>query len=321
MRTPRCPRCAYDLSGAVAAWSQSECPIEGTCSECGLRTLWRDILNPTYLTSEVFYETARRKYIRALLRTFFLSLLPWRLWRDVGMQFPVNPRRLIIFVILAVPCVWLLGALPLASLELYRHGIRPMGVMTPSSYLPSVFANAVWPLAQQWWSYPGFTLAQVLPSWIPLAWVWLLVTPLTFRLIPQTLRRAKVRRSHFARIWAYSLITIPLIVYAPVFMDMAMCRTPESVRGPIFGFIHFHDGLFALFILIACGATITLYWHAAAKHYLRLDHPRAVAIVLVALGGLATVTIAILCACISPTMVAWLVNELACTTISDRLTP
>lgn len=33
---PRCPRCGYDLSGAVATWKTS-CPLEVTCSECGQR--------------------------------------------------------------------------------------------------------------------------------------------------------------------------------------------------------------------------------------------------------------------------------------------
>ena len=46
--TPKtsCPRCGYDLAGVVESWNHAEslsCPLNGTCSECGLGFEWADV--------------------------------------------------------------------------------------------------------------------------------------------------------------------------------------------------------------------------------------------------------------------------------------
>ncbi|MFB3103994.1 MAG: hypothetical protein ACE1ZA_03615, partial [Pseudomonadales bacterium] len=44
-RTARCPRCGYDLRGAIGTWAD-QCPLHGTCAECGLQFVWAEVLHP-----------------------------------------------------------------------------------------------------------------------------------------------------------------------------------------------------------------------------------------------------------------------------------
>ena len=44
-RDPRCPRCGYDLRGVVTTWADA-CPLESTCSECGLFFAWSEVIGP-----------------------------------------------------------------------------------------------------------------------------------------------------------------------------------------------------------------------------------------------------------------------------------
>ena len=38
-----CPRCGYDLRGALETWKR-KCPINGVCTECGLKFEWGELL-------------------------------------------------------------------------------------------------------------------------------------------------------------------------------------------------------------------------------------------------------------------------------------
>lgn len=44
----KCPRCGYDLRGTIATWMQ-QCPLEGQCTECGLRFEWRELMSVRFL--------------------------------------------------------------------------------------------------------------------------------------------------------------------------------------------------------------------------------------------------------------------------------
>ena len=43
VREARCPRCGYDLRGVVATWAEA-CPLQSTCSECGLALEWSEVV-------------------------------------------------------------------------------------------------------------------------------------------------------------------------------------------------------------------------------------------------------------------------------------
>jgi hypothetical protein len=99
---PACPRCGYDLSGQVAAWHPAhtedaplqgaQCPLAGTCSECGLGLEWSKVFRPT---CPLWYIEHQRHQLRLpLLATGVRALLPAYFWRRIALESPWRPRRL-----------------------------------------------------------------------------------------------------------------------------------------------------------------------------------------------------------------------------------
>ena len=64
-RSPICPKCGYDQSGEITTWV-TQCPLEGTCPECGYALYWSDVVNPSRIRLPWFVEHAESK--RGLLR-------------------------------------------------------------------------------------------------------------------------------------------------------------------------------------------------------------------------------------------------------------
>ncbi len=96
----RCPRCGYDLRGAVAAWAES-CPLQGQCAECGLAFSWAHLLCPATFEPQWCVEFApRRRFLRAAGATFGRSFRPWRFWSAIKMSMPVRRRRLVGYALL-----------------------------------------------------------------------------------------------------------------------------------------------------------------------------------------------------------------------------
>jgi len=81
------------VSGAIATWT-NECPLEGRCSECGLDFAWTDVLGPLRRVPKWFFETAKRKKIRAATSTSVRTLMPWHFWKCVPLHAPVSTSRL-----------------------------------------------------------------------------------------------------------------------------------------------------------------------------------------------------------------------------------
>jgi hypothetical protein len=95
-----CPRCGYDLRGTVATW-RDQCPLEGTCTECGLRFAWSHVLmigkyEPAWC---VEFAPAVRNVPRACASTFLRSFRPWRFWRSMNMSSRVRWRRLAVYLL------------------------------------------------------------------------------------------------------------------------------------------------------------------------------------------------------------------------------
>lgn len=81
---PLCPRCAYDQSGACATW-QAQCPLEGTCPECGLRFEWADAFDPHRKRLPWLFEHKPRLMLGVVraLRSWWMALIPPRFWHRV----------------------------------------------------------------------------------------------------------------------------------------------------------------------------------------------------------------------------------------------
>ena len=94
---PICPRCGYDLSGTAAAFTE-QCPMQGTCSECGHEFRWTEVLSPHLTTLPGFIEHTRtlRDFIHAAVTTLFWLIRPRVFWSRLTLDHRINFSRPII---------------------------------------------------------------------------------------------------------------------------------------------------------------------------------------------------------------------------------
>ncbi|MDX2148811.1 MAG: hypothetical protein SFZ23_14955 [Planctomycetota bacterium] len=127
--SPTCPRCEYDLRGAIETWN-NECPLQGTCSECGFVFRSADLLRPDRRDLPKFVEHAKSRgdLVRFAFRTFSWLVLPWRFWSRVRMHHRVRLRpMLLLFVLVLATAQLLQGALGVLN---HTHSrTRPAGLV------------------------------------------------------------------------------------------------------------------------------------------------------------------------------------------------
>lgn len=105
----RCPRCGYDLRGAIGTWGE-QCPLQGTCTECGLQFAWAEVLHPEKFEPRWCVEFALRRGVlfRASLATFIRSFWPFGFWRTLKMSMPIRWGRLVMYI--AILCLPMVGS-------------------------------------------------------------------------------------------------------------------------------------------------------------------------------------------------------------------
>lgn len=96
-----CPRCGYDQRGVVRTWTE-QCPMEGTCSECGLVFAWCEVLCPEKFEPRwcVEFEPRGLRVPWACVKTCVRSFWPWAFWSRLKMSHPVRVKRLVIYLML-----------------------------------------------------------------------------------------------------------------------------------------------------------------------------------------------------------------------------
>jgi len=92
---PICPKCGYDQSGEIFTWT-SQCPLQGTCPECGLELLWADVFDPSRVHLSWYIEHTKQVNagLRRIPSTLWKMLIPNRFWKRLTVQSPVYPHRL-----------------------------------------------------------------------------------------------------------------------------------------------------------------------------------------------------------------------------------
>jgi len=288
--TPRaieCPRCGYDLRGIVSTWNE-RCPLQGTCSECGLEFEWVH----TFKQSEhpwLFEYQWRRRPLSSFVRTFGHALRPWRLWREIDLFHPVRPRPLIAMFIIAILFVFV-----------FDYGCILLHIYSwADSWLWFYSLVEVWERVEK-----HLTTAAAL------AWI-VLVSSLAL-LLPDSLRRARVRPIHLLRIALYAAIAVSVLVgvvvsihsvtywevpafWIPVQDAFKMLGRPMAILlRPILGrgAINHAEGATVLYALLPA-ALVLPYWYWACARYLRLKRPLAVTAALGAITSLILIAIAI----------------------------
>ncbi|MFM9956465.1 MAG: hypothetical protein ACKVZJ_00170 [Phycisphaerales bacterium] len=203
-----CPRCGYDLSGAVESWRES-CPLEGVCSECGLELHWGRVLRlsagPRWSCEHVVRLTMWR-----VLKTGVRTLRPWKFWSGLTMEDPVVPRRLGVMLFLGLPAVYVIGVLMAGVLS----GVYFIAVQ---SLQPKVFAS-VWQIELDrvviaCLSWPDVWIGRIGMRSGPTMWLTFscvlsigVVTPWLLVLLSTTLARARIDVGHLWRCVAFMIL-------------------------------------------------------------------------------------------------------------------
>ncbi|MEK6702640.1 MAG: hypothetical protein AABZ53_10275 [Planctomycetota bacterium] len=306
----QCPRCDYDLSGQIAAWA-GECPLTGQCPECGLEIRWTEIFNtiPPPAWSFEHAKGSINALAGSLIRSWIRVLFPGHLWSRLTLGLKTVPTRLFQLAGLGLLLSHLAASLFTAFLILADHLYyrdwplpAPPGRITSINVRGSGRAQAA--LLHDWlsWAFPYANVTRVGRGTfdVPLGAVEILLAfavliPLSFFLLPTTMRRAKVRPAHIFRIAAYWSLCVPLLgLIAPTLRHAQVIASLEWYRVTVSpGTHHDHWTRVASAFLSRHFASISLvlillfawwFWSTAAKRYLRLPWARLDTAILVLLA-------------------------------------
>lgn len=100
-RKPICPKCGYDQSGEIATW-EMQCPLQGTCPECGLDFAWANLLDPSRVDVPWYIEHARSRWsiIKRTLPTLWFLIIPNRFWKRVTLMGQIRIARIVVFLLI-----------------------------------------------------------------------------------------------------------------------------------------------------------------------------------------------------------------------------
>ena len=148
----RCPRCGYDLRGAMELWYES-CPIFGVCSECGLSFEWADLLSTKRVRPRWNVEFPLRMidFLVNVPRTLICSFMPWKFFSSLRMHHEFRPLRIVgyLLVLFCLPYVIFVARLGYDAWTNYGYIQKDPGV-TMNVSRAHVVAQAVFmPLSSQ----------------------------------------------------------------------------------------------------------------------------------------------------------------------------
>jgi hypothetical protein len=269
--------------------------LEGVCSECGLGLEYRNILNRRLLLGSRFIEAAEGRLGRAWRITVWRALSPRGFWGWVRMEYPVRAGRLVGGVGLGALFLYVMGALAWGVLLVGLEMLRVWGAGRPAWYSPSfhiseraktvllVNQDGFWP-----WDDPHF--GGSMGTHVIAGGLALLLTPLCFVCLPQTLRAARVRRRHLVRITAWSVLGAVVILQG-VSCGLRLIAAAENFLwfaqdSYLWNFTRKHEGRVFMLALVAW---LAAWWFFACRDYLRLPHGRAVAFLMVLMAVLLAV--------------------------------
>lgn len=296
-----CPRCGYDLRGAIAAWTES-CPLRGKCTECGLALDWAEVMSGSAYEPLWCVEfAARRRVIAAAFATMVMVFVPWKLWSSVRMDFPVRGGRLATYVAVLMATCYLSFCVAHGQYVrfFWRASFGPPTPMTnPMSASEAAARAALSPFSDA-------PLGQVVlrsgairrnnSSW-EMVGVWRdascvllfgLLVVVAAPCVPAALlasrHRAAVRLRHLVRLVVYSLGWLPGLW--GLVLATALLHTLERMLGRSLAGLWAVRGEYAM--LIGVPLLVFLWWEAAVRQYLhmQLSWAIAVAVTLLAVGG------------------------------------
>ena len=284
-----CPRCGYDLRSERTRWTAA-CPLRGSCVECGFAFEWREVFtrdrHPWLFETEWRYQTRRR-----VVRTVLLSFAPRRFWRSVRLTDPIDLRPPGLLALVAVTGFLLVvegwAILSNHQMILVRQG-RSRSASTGEDWIELLFRSTA-------------NAARGLTQFTTLSVVMFAMVPLSFVTISITLRRARVRPAHVARIWLYSMI-FPMTAAAAYGAVQITARLFAAGRfwralspwhwvanvgdDQSITLIALRPSLVPLIFGAGTAAWLLIWWSCAARYYLRLPAPYRLVVTLVLIATL-----------------------------------
>lgn len=225
---PICPKCGYDQTGEIATWD-TQCPIRGICTECGLGFNWSIVMRPELGQVPWYVEHARgaRQFVQRSLRTPFHLILPHRFWKQLDPTKPISITRLTLWLILMLFIVHTLVSIPNGynawirsnwqrfefSQHVQIHGNYAYAEAVFDGYLYPYFDARPRPASHKWTlDVQSGRFFRTSPSHSPhLASVgMLLLWSIVLLAIPHTRRLAKLRTLHVVRAIILSVFMIAM---------------------------------------------------------------------------------------------------------------
>ena len=230
--TPICPKCGYDQSGTITTWT-TQCPLQGTCPECGLQFDWLNIFDPTRTRLPWYTEHAPSIYqlITRTPSTLIRLALPHKFWKLMHSTIVINLKTLIVwFALLALASHLATSAIYAVDYYLKiknragwgwnrftNGGLYAYAELAFNSVFRGIFemwtpkdANGLNTVAIQLNPFAAFSNIYLRPISISIGinLMWFLVLVV----IPTTRRIAKIRTAHVLRAFILSMLATLLIL-------------------------------------------------------------------------------------------------------------
>ena len=277
-----CPLCEYDLRGLA----------EPRCPECGYRFDWRDLRDPARRKHPYLFEHHPERNVRSFLRTMLGHLRPRKFWGGLRPSQPSNPRRLLIYAVVIV----LSSAVAPTAAVLHVFEQLWSEMSADRRRVAARFAS----LPSTWFQqrFPGATTQQVLDRFAPeptprlvakvmfapvmsrmmiahaMPLLWPALSFLPLMIFVTSMRRARVRRAHFARcivyaadvvVWANGLLALLVVGQT---LRRVLLGGPSDLPDQFAAYRVAAATVFALALLAFVYRLIVAF-----KKYLHFDHP------------------------------------------------
>ncbi len=309
-----CPRCGYVLRAMIEA-SEARGESGGTCTECGLPIVWRQLrdidADPRWFTES--RNGHRRLATRALL-TLARCANPFGFWSSISMTIPTRRRGIVAFVLAllvaahlttaAFRCAWLSqipywGPPTTLSRPLSDYAFAVVAPLSPipasdvvtrirprrgSATVPIVinllYAGYVYPFTMLD-DFSGERARERITGRFISAMATPLAAPLLIALLPVSMRRAKVRKRHLVRGSVYALVAaIPILAL--------LLSTNEQPKLPTSNVL---EMLWSEPLLVVAFPLALVWCWAFAARYLRIQHAPGVAVACVTIAALIAVSL------------------------------
>lgn len=274
-----CPRCGYDLTGVIESWNDS-CPVQGTCSECGLTFTSCDIFSDRLVGPRWSFEHGQRFSIPRLLGTMWRMALVPGPWNRLRIVLTIVPMRLVMLMVVSA----MIAHVSLGCFTLFLHATGVLWNARPINTITDAILVLVFPYA--YLAEDAVAAGVLLLGWFILEWA---LMPLLMLILRDTFQRVRVRRSHLLRGLCYSAVMVAALFAAAlggVALMLARPLTSISISPVLM------IGLLELWF--------ALWWYSFVKSYLRLPRAGVVVAVLMFVNLLATFTIMLVLSLILP---------------------